>query len=218
MGSCGLCLSSAPVVNQLGDQRRRCGKCQRALPHNAAWAATSSGLSDSTPEGGKTLRPAPQEANWSRGDNHGTCQALIWTSRTQTYRGIYERWHTGGKEPRHNAYFMCQSQKQREKNFFIFLKTIFMTDVSKIQFSFKKYFLIWHWTNFLCINFKWICERPESKSERVNILCAPFLIKQLLKGLHGIQVNMNFASLIYSKTFFLNNKTKWFVMPFKHWL
>lgn len=107
IGSCGLCLSSAPVVNQLGDQRRRWGKCHKALPHTSAWAATSSSLSDSRPEGDKTPGPAPQETSWSKGDNHSTCQGLIWTTRTQTFGGIYEGWHTAGKEPPNNAYLMC---------------------------------------------------------------------------------------------------------------
>lgn len=85
IGSCGLCLSSAPVVNQLGDQRRRWGKCHKALPHSRAWAATSSSVSDSRPWGDKTPWPAPQETSWSKGDNHSTCQGLIWTTRTQSF-------------------------------------------------------------------------------------------------------------------------------------
>lgn len=47
-----------------------------------------------TEEGDKTLRPAPQETSWSKGDNHSSCQGLIWTTRTQTFRGIYEGCHT----------------------------------------------------------------------------------------------------------------------------
>lgn len=107
IGSCGLCLSSAPVVNQLGDQRRRWGKCQKALPHTTAWAATSSSLSDSRPERDKTPGPAPQETSWSKGDNHSTCQGLIWTTRTHTFRGMYKGWHTAGREPSYNAYSIC---------------------------------------------------------------------------------------------------------------
>ena len=98
IGSCGLCLSPAPVVNQLGDQRGRWAKCHKALPHNIAWAATLSSLSDSKPEGDKTAGLAPQETSWSKGDNHGTCQGLIWTTRTQTFRGIYQGWHMAGKK------------------------------------------------------------------------------------------------------------------------
>lgn len=54
-----------------------------------AWASTSPGPSDSTPEGDEI----PQETSRSKGDNHSTCQCLIWTTRTQTFREIYERWH-----------------------------------------------------------------------------------------------------------------------------
>lgn len=53
IGSFWLCLSSAPVVNQLGDQRRRWAECHKALPHTSAWAATSSTLTDSRPTGGQ---------------------------------------------------------------------------------------------------------------------------------------------------------------------
>lgn len=55
IGSFWLCLSSAPVVNQLGDQRRRWAECHKALPHTSAWAATSSTLTDSRPTGGTKL-------------------------------------------------------------------------------------------------------------------------------------------------------------------
>lgn len=55
IGSFWLCLSSAPVVNQLGDQRRRWARCHKALPHTSAWAATSSTLTDSRPTGGTKL-------------------------------------------------------------------------------------------------------------------------------------------------------------------
>ena len=49
--------------------------------------------------GGQNSRgSAPQETSWSKGDNHGTCQGLIWTTRTQTFRGIYEGWHRGGQQ------------------------------------------------------------------------------------------------------------------------
>ena len=107
IGSCGLCLSSAPVVNQLGDQRRRWGKCHKALPYTNAWAATSSSPSDSRLERDKTSGPAPLETSWSKGDNHSTCQGLIWTTRTQTFWGIYEGWHVAGREPPNNTYLMC---------------------------------------------------------------------------------------------------------------
>lgn len=132
IGSFGLCLSSAPVVNQLGDQRRRWGKCHKALPHTTAWAATSSSLSDSRPEGDKTPGPAPQETSWSKGDNHSTCQGLIWTTRAQTFRGIYEGWDTEGREPPNNAYEICWEDPLRLNSYrefalkWIQLLTIFL--------------------------------------------------------------------------------------------
>lgn len=40
-------------------------------------------------EGDETPGPAPQETSRSKGDKHGTYRRLIWTTRTQHFRGIY---------------------------------------------------------------------------------------------------------------------------------
>lgn len=51
-----------------------------------------------TDRGDKTPRPTPQETSLSGGDNHSTCQGLIWTTRTQTLRRIFEGWCAAAKQ------------------------------------------------------------------------------------------------------------------------
>lgn len=105
MGSWGLCLSPTPVVNQLGDQRRRWGKCHKALPQKKTFSLSLHLVQSEWQHAGGRQNSRGDEQ--SKGDNHSTCQGLIWTTRTQSFRKIYKKWHSIGKETPNKKHLMC---------------------------------------------------------------------------------------------------------------